>query len=163
MLSKVPSFNPFPAIQHCRLLTHLLMCFGSLYCKQYGPRSDCSHIANSMDPGQTALILQTVWTQIRLLSYCKQYGPRSDCSDIANSMDPDQTAPMLQTVWTQITLLLYCKQYGPRSDCSHIANSMDPDQTALIRNHSVCFHDKIYSQVHLNICSRRKMQRIFSG
>ena len=27
---------------NCRLLTYLLIDFGSLYCKQYGPRSDCS-------------------------------------------------------------------------------------------------------------------------
>ena len=26
----------------CLLICHLLMCFGSLYCKQRGPRSNCS-------------------------------------------------------------------------------------------------------------------------
>ena len=40
---------------------------------------------------------------------------------------------------------------------------MDPHQTApkgssLIRVHIVCFHEKIKSEVHLNICSRRKKQ-----
>ena len=40
--------------------------------------------------------------------------------------------------------LLYCKQYGPRSDC-----------------YSVCFHDKILFEVHLNLCSRRKKQTTF--
>ena len=43
---------------------------------------------------------------------------------------------------------LYCKQYGPRSDNSQ-GNS-------LIWVHNICFHDKILSEVHLNICSRRK-------
>ena len=34
-------FNPFPAIHgsYCQL-SHLLMYFGSLYCKKYGDRSD---------------------------------------------------------------------------------------------------------------------------
>ena len=33
--------NPFPANHiFCRLLFHLLIFLGSLYCKQYGPRSD---------------------------------------------------------------------------------------------------------------------------
>ena len=35
--------NPSPASQDfCRLLSLLLLFSGSLYCKQYGPRSDCS-------------------------------------------------------------------------------------------------------------------------
>ena len=33
---------PFHAIHKCCLLSHLLMYFGSLYGKHYGPRSDCS-------------------------------------------------------------------------------------------------------------------------
>ena len=50
---------------------------------------------------------------------------------------------------------LLCRQY-------------DPDQTAplgssLIRVHIVCFHEKIYSEVYLNICSRSKKQVTFSG
>ena len=45
---------------------------------------------------------------------------------------------------------------------------MDPDQTApkrssLIRVHSDCFNDKIESEVHLNICSRRSYQTTHSG
>ena len=37
------SLNPIPPIHdNCRLLSHLLMYFGSQYCKHYGPRSDCS-------------------------------------------------------------------------------------------------------------------------
>ena len=36
--------NPFPAIHdNCSLLCHLLM---YIYCKQFGPRSDCSHISS---------------------------------------------------------------------------------------------------------------------
>ena len=53
--------------------------------------------------------------------------------------------------------LLYClllflcsKQYGTRSDCSK--------GSSLSRVHIVWFHDKILSEVHLNICSRRKKQ-----
>ena len=35
--------NPFPTIHNnCRLLSLLLEYFHDLYCKQYGPRSDCS-------------------------------------------------------------------------------------------------------------------------
>ena len=41
---------------------------------------------------------------------------------------------------------LYCKQYGPRRGAS------------LIRVYSVCFHQKIQSEVHLNICNRSKKQ-----
>ena len=48
---------------------------------------------------------------------------------------------------------LYCKQYGPRSDCSL--------GSKLIGVHSVCFFDKIKSEVHLDICSRRKKQTTF--
>ena len=34
------NLNPLPTIQNkCLLLSHLLMYFGSLYCKQYEPRS----------------------------------------------------------------------------------------------------------------------------
>ena len=34
---------PFSCHWHlCHLLCHLLMCFSRLYCKHYGPRSDCS-------------------------------------------------------------------------------------------------------------------------
>ena len=41
-------FNPFLAIQDkFPLLSHLLIIFGSLYFKQYGPRSDCC-IRNSL-------------------------------------------------------------------------------------------------------------------
>ena len=40
--------------------------------------------------------------------------------------------------------VLYCKQYGP--------------QNSLTRVHSVCFHDKIKPERHLNICSRCKKQ-----
>ena len=50
---------------------------------------------------------------------------------------------------------LYCKQYRPRSDCS-IGSS-------IIRVHFVCFHETIWSQMHLNTCSRRKKQTTFSG
>ena len=36
--------NTFTAIHdNCHLLTYLLIQFGSLYCKHYGPRSDYSH------------------------------------------------------------------------------------------------------------------------
>ena len=41
--------------------------------------------------------------------------------------------PLLQTIWTQLKL------------------------------HSVCFHYKILSEVHLNICSRHKKQMTFSS
>ena len=35
--------NPFPTTHvDCRLLSHLLLLFVSLYCKHHGPRSDCS-------------------------------------------------------------------------------------------------------------------------
>ena len=35
-------FDPFKAIHdNCHLLSHLLMFFGSLYCKQYETSSDC--------------------------------------------------------------------------------------------------------------------------
>ena len=43
-----------------------------------------------------------------------------------------------------------------------MANNMDPDQNAYISVHIVCFHDKILSEVNLNICSRHKKQIIFS-
>ena len=46
----------------------------------------------------------------------------------------------------------YCKQYVPRSDCSQGSN--------VIWVHSVCFHDKIQSEVNLNICSRQKAKII---
>ena len=37
------NFNPFLAsYDNCRLPTYLLIHIGNLYCKQYGPRSDCS-------------------------------------------------------------------------------------------------------------------------
>ena len=45
---------------------------------------------------------------------------------------------------------LYCKQYGLRG-------------SSLIRVHSVCLNDNIYSEVHLSICSRSKKQTTFSG
>ena len=48
---------------------------------------------------------------------------------------------------------LYCKQYEPRSDCCL--------GRILIRVHIVCFHEKIQSEVHLNIGS--KQQTTFSG
>ena len=41
---------------------------------------------------------------------------------------------------------LYCKQYETRSDCSN--------GSSMIRVHIVCFKDKIYSEVNLNIFSR---------
>ena len=34
---------------------------------------------------------------------------------------------------------------------------------SLIRVHIVCFHDKILSEVHLNICNRHKKRTPFSG
>ena len=44
---------------------------------------------------------------------------------------------------------------------------MNPDQTpkgiSLIRVHTVGFHEKIKSEVHLNICSRHKSLTTFSG
>ena len=45
---------------------------------------------------------------------------------------------------------------------------MDPDQTAhkgssLITFHSVCLHEKVLSEVSLNICCRHKKQKTFSG
>ena len=45
---------------------------------------------------------------------------------------------------------LNCDQCGPRSDCS-LGRSV-------IRVHSVCFLDKILSEVQLNLCSRCKKQ-----
>ena len=30
-------------------------------------------------------------------------------------------------------------------------------------DHTVCFHDKIKSEVHLNICSRHRNKKTFSG
>ena len=35
--------------------------------------------------------------------------------------------------------------------------------SSLIRIHIVCFHDKIKTEVHMNICSRCKKQTVFSG
>ena len=43
-----------------------------------------------------------------------------------------------------------------------MANNIDRE-SSLIRVHSVCFHDKIQSEVHLNICNRRNKQTAFSG
>ena len=96
--------SPFPVSHNFYLPLHYsAYVLEKPYCKQYGPRSDCS-------------LLQTIWTQIRLLPF-------------ANNMDPDQTAP-------------FCKQYGPRSDCSLLqtiwtqirllpfSNNIDSDQTA---------------------------------
>ena len=57
---------------------------------------------------------------------------------------------------------LYCKQYGPRSDCSI--------RSSLIRVHSVCLHNKIYSEVNLNkhlyaadVKSRQHFRNKYSG
>ena len=51
------------------------------------------------------------------------------------------------------------------SRVAYFANDIDSDQTALrsslIRFHSVCFHDKIYHEVHFSLCSRRTMQTTF--
>ena len=48
------------------------------------------------------------------------------------------------------------KRYGPRSDC-YLGSS-------LIRVHSVCFNDKIQSEVHLNMYGRHKINiRYFLG
>ena len=44
---------------------------------------------------------------------------------------------------------LYCKQYGLVS--------------SLIRVYIVSFHEKIYSEGHLNMCNRGKKQTTFSG
>ena len=42
-------FNNFPAIHdNCCLLYPLLVYFGELYCKQYGPRSDSFKVFASM-------------------------------------------------------------------------------------------------------------------
>ena len=51
---------------------------------------------------------------------------------------------------------MYCKQYGPRSDSSL--------WSSLIRVHCVCFHDKILSEVNINICSRSlpKLRKVLS-
>ena len=49
---------------------------------------------------------------------------------------------------------LYCKQYAPRSNCSF--------WSSLIWVPIVCFHLKIFSEVHLNKCSRHKKQTIHS-
>ena len=38
-------------------------------------------------------------------------------------------------------------------------NNVDTDQTVSV--HSVCFHDKIKSEVHLNIYSRHKSRQHF--
>ena len=47
MGKSVPQIYPFPAIQHnCLLLSYMLIHFGSLHCKQYGPRSDCSFMSS---------------------------------------------------------------------------------------------------------------------
>ena len=35
------------------------------------------------------------------------------------------------------------------------------ERSSLIRVPSVCFHDKILSEVHLNICSRQNADNIF--
>ena len=45
---------------------------------------------------------------------------------------------------------LYCNQNGPRSDCSQ--------GSRLIRVHSVCIHEKVLSELRLNICIRCKKQ-----
>ena len=48
----VVCFNPSPAIyNNCYLLSLLLMYFGGIYCKQYGPRSGCSLIKSQSDQG----------------------------------------------------------------------------------------------------------------
>ena len=44
--------------------------------------------------------------------------------------------------------VLYCKQYGPQTRLG----------SSLNRVHSLCFHDKVKPERHLNICNRRKMQ-----
>ena len=50
---------------------------------------------------------------------------------------------------------------------SCIANNMDSDQTAPWEQSGqgsiACFHEKIYSEVHLNICSKFRKQMTFSG
>ena len=43
LLTHYTEINNFPASHDfCHLLSHLPMYLSSLYCKQYGPRSDCS-------------------------------------------------------------------------------------------------------------------------
>ena len=90
--------SPFPAIHNkCRLLSHLLTQFwstnfGSLYCKQYEPRSDCSLravwsgfivFAFMVKVFVSAFHFPTIHNKCRLLSYLltdfgslywKQYG-----------------------------------------------------------------------------------------
>ena len=58
----------------------------------------------------------------------------------------DKTVQMVRLVSLSAFALPICDKYQGSS---------------LIRGHSVCYHDKILSVVHLNICSRLKKQMIF--
>ena len=62
-LSIKTCLNPFPAILiKSRLLSHLLMHFGSLYCKHFGSRSDCSYLIRVHSVCfQIDIILKSIW------------------------------------------------------------------------------------------------------
>ena len=49
------------------------------------------------------------------------------------------------------------------SRVAYIENNMDSDQTAPMGAHIVCFHEKILSELLLNIHNRHKKQTAFSG
>ena len=53
-----------PQLLCCCLLSHLLMFLGSLYCKQYGPRSDCSPAGEQSDHGSYCPGSSLIWVHI---------------------------------------------------------------------------------------------------
>ena len=86
----------FPAnTYNCGLLTHLLKQFGSLKCKQYGPRSDCSLVGSSLIRVHSVGFCDHFLVHLYMCSRCDN----ETTFYYANNMVPDQTAPR-GAVWS---------------------------------------------------------------
>ena len=110
----------------------------SIQCEQVG----CCHFR------QFVLVLHS------LLQYQSQSFPKRKVKKHFFVLS-NKTTTGLQFKTKSLKHSLYCKQYGPRSDWSQ--------GISLIKSLRVCFHDKIWSEGHLNICSRHKKQTTYSG
>ena len=61
-------FNPFSTIHNnYYLLCHLLLYFGSLYCKQYGPRSDCSIRSSLIRIHSVCFLDKIIWSAFEVI------------------------------------------------------------------------------------------------
>ena len=86
----------FPSIyNNCRLLTYLMMYINSLYCRHYGPRSECSY-------GSILIRGFSICFHDKCIFRCNIYAADVKCrrqfqnnvAYIANTMNPDQNAPI---------------------------------------------------------------------